>query len=103
MLRRRPTTVPLMFSAACAASSLVLSGCDRDAASQRGTSSESAAVSSESANAESELFDTYQKLRELYLQGAYGSLRPYIDPEYCEDVIDLLVVVDELLSANRAA
>jgi len=72
-----------------------LSGCERHTTSQ--------ATASIPSDPTAELLQTYENLRKWYAQGAYQSIRAYIDPTCPNDVIDLLVVVDELLSANAAA
>ena len=46
------------------------------------------------------LHDTYDHLRDCCTRRAYWAMRPYIDPAHCEDVLDLLIAVDELLAAN---
>jgi hypothetical protein len=47
--------------------------------------------------------ETFDRLREWHRQGAYTTLRTYIDPATREEVIDLLIAVDELLAANAGA
>ena len=86
-----------MTSLAAYAGWLLLSGaCDRQATSPRAASSASVA-------APAGLVETYEQLRGDHARGAYQSMRPYIDPQHREDVIDLLVAVDELLAANTGA
>ncbi len=46
---------------------------------------------------------TFDCLREWHARGAYGAMRPYLDPETGEDVIDLLLAMDALLAANHEA
>ncbi|HSW44086.1 MAG TPA: hypothetical protein VLM89_00775 [Phycisphaerae bacterium] len=46
---------------------------------------------------------TYDCLRAWHGRGAYGAMRPYIDPSAVDSLIDLLVAVDELMAANASA
>ncbi|MBI4581794.1 MAG: hypothetical protein HY718_19010, partial [Planctomycetes bacterium] len=47
--------------------------------------------------------ETFQQLRQWRQQGAYGAMEPYLQPAAREATIDLLLAVDELMTANRAA
>lgn len=49
------------------------------------------------------LLETVTALREAHARGAYLSMRPRIEPQRREAVIDLLMAMDRLLAANAAA
>ena len=51
-------------------------------------------------NPPKEIRQTYDCLRAWHSRGAYTAMRPYLDPNTGEDLIDLLVAMDELLAAN---
>ena len=46
---------------------------------------------------------TFNCLRAWHDAGAYGALRPYLDPDAGEEVVDLLVALDALMAANAGA
>lgn len=46
------------------------------------------------------LRETFDHLRDAYQRRAYLALRPYMDPEHRDQVIDLLMAADTLLAAN---
>lgn len=97
MLRRYATVCArssLWLAAIVAA--LAIAACDRDGCSQW-----DASLPLE--DAPLPLRETCDHLRELLARRAYLAMRPYIDPEHRDDVIDLLVAMDELLAANAAA
>jgi hypothetical protein len=54
-------------------------------------------------NPPKDLRETYDCLRIWHARGAYGAMRPYLDPAVGEDLIDLLVAMDELMAANAGA
>ena len=83
----------ILGASACALAWLSLSGCERGDAS-------SAKPVSSSVTEPTSLRDTFDSLREWYARGSYSAMRPYIDPAYRDDVIDLLIVLDELLAEN---
>ena len=88
--------MPIPLAAACILAWLSLSGCERgDAASDQPVPS--------CADGPATLRDTFDCLREWYALGSYTTMRAYIEPTRCDDVIDLLIVVDELLAANAGA
>jgi len=49
------------------------------------------------------LRETFDLLRRWHRQGSYARLRPYIEPESRETVMDLLIVIEELRAASAAA
>jgi len=75
---------------------LLLAGCRRDTP----TSVKAAVVTPP---APLTLKETYDFLRSAYARRAFLAMRPFIDVDGCDQVIDLLIAVDELLAANAAA
>ena len=49
------------------------------------------------------LQETYDRLRDLRARRSYVAMRPHVDPEFRDEVIDLLIAMDELLAANAGA
>jgi hypothetical protein len=49
------------------------------------------------------LRETFDALRQWHRQGSYRRLRPFIEPESRETVMDLIAVIEELRAANAAA
>jgi len=76
--------------------SFALCGCDR-------VNTSSAAPLSADCSAPTTVRETFDCLRQWYVRGSYLAMRPYIDPVFRDDVIDLLIAVDELLAANIGA
>ena len=54
-------------------------------------------------NPPKEIRETYDCLRAWHSRGAYGAMRPYLEPETAEGLIDLLVAMDDLMAANAGA
>ncbi len=46
---------------------------------------------------------TFDCLRAWHERGSYAAMRPYLDPDTSEDLVDLLVAMDELTAANAGA
>jgi len=71
----------------------MLLGCDRG-------SPRLAQADAQRGAAKYSLRGTFDHLRDCCTRRAYWAMRPYIDPPHCEEVLDLLIAVDELLAAN---